>query len=111
MTNIGVNATTTTVMGNTMRMMKEGKNMSHLNIYSQKGCIGCKPCERGSANIGRSAVLWTIGILTAGMGLIILPFFKKCQYCGHNSFMNRHFGPDPRETPHQDARYFSGGVA
>jgi hypothetical protein len=35
-------------------------------------------------------VLWTIGICTAGMGLIILPFFKKCVYCGHSNFMNKH---------------------
>ena len=91
--------------------------MSHLNLYSQKGCIGCKPCERGSANIGRSAVLWTIGILTAGLGLIILPFFKKCQYCGHNTAINRHFGPDPRAVQpavpprRTDAAYINGGAS
>lgn len=62
----------------------------HLNIYSQKGCIGCKPCEGGAGNIGRSAILWTIGICTIGIGLIFLPFFKKCQFCGHNAFMNKH---------------------
>jgi hypothetical protein len=22
--------------------------------------------------------------------LIFLPFFKKCVYCGHNMFMNKH---------------------
>lgn len=70
--------------------------MSHLNLYSQKGCIGCKSCERGSAHIGRMTLLWTIGILTAGMGLIFLPFFKKCLYCGHNTAMNRHYGVDAR---------------
>lgn len=68
----------------------------HRNIYSQKGCIDCKPCEGGAANIGRVALLWTIGICTAGLGLLFLPFFKKCQYCSHNAFMNAHRGPDTR---------------
>lgn len=70
----------------------------HLNIYSQHGCIQCKPCEGGGANIGRASVLWTIGIMTAGIGLLFLPFFKKCQYCGHNMFWNKHYGPDRREV-------------
>lgn len=65
----------------------------HHNLYSQKGCIGCKPCEGGAANIGRATVLWVIGICTVGIGLIILPFFKKCQFCGHNGFMNKHTTP------------------
>lgn len=65
----------------------------HLNVYSQKGCIGCKACEGGAASIGRTAALWTIGICTAGIGLLILPFFKKCQFCGHNAFMNAHATP------------------
>lgn len=70
----------------------------HHNVYSQKGCIGCKPCEGGGANIGRTSVLWAIGLCTAGMGLIALAFFKKCQYCGHNTMMNKHFGPDARRA-------------
>lgn len=68
-------------------------NSVHMNTYSQKGCIGCKPCEGGSANVGRTAVLWSLGFFTFGSGLLILPFFKKCQYCGHNSFMNAHGAP------------------
>ncbi len=41
---------------------REDPMSQHHNLYSQKGCLGCKPCEAGGANIGRSAVLWTIGI-------------------------------------------------
>lgn len=66
----------------------------HLNMYSQKGCIGCKPCEGGGAHIGRLAVLWgTFGLFCFGL---FLPFFKKCQYCGHNTWWNKHLGPDRR---------------
>lgn len=65
----------------------------HHNLYSQKGCIGCKPCEGGAANIGRASVLWIVGICTVGIGLLFLPFFKKCQFCGHNAFMNKHTTP------------------
>lgn len=68
----------------------------HHNHYSQRGCVGCKPCEGGGANIGRSTTLWAIGICTAGIGLIFMPFFKKCQYCRHNSWWNSHRGPDSR---------------
>ena len=68
-------------------------NSVHMNTYSQKGCIGCKPCEGGAANIGRIAVLCALGTLTGGLGLLILPFFKKCLYCGHNTFMNAHGAP------------------
>lgn len=70
----------------------------HLNIYGQKGCIDCKVCEGGAGNIGRNALLWTIGICTAGIGLLFLPFYKKCQYCGHNSWLNKHYGPDMRQS-------------
>jgi len=66
---------------------------THHNLFSQKGCIGCKPCEGGSGNVGRATVLWTIGIFTVGLGLLILPFFKKCQFCSHNAFMNKHTTP------------------
>lgn len=65
----------------------------HHNIYSQKGCIGCKPCEGGGGNIGRSATLWSLGLFTAGLGLLVLPFYKRCMFCGHNSFMNKHASP------------------
>ena len=53
-------------------------------------CPGCCVCEGGANNIKRKTVLWTIGICTCGMGLIILPFFKKCTTCGHSTFMNNH---------------------
>ncbi|GGO58997.1 hypothetical protein GCM10010910_00890 [Microbacterium nanhaiense] len=66
----------------------------HHNVYSQKGCVSCKPCEGGGANIGRNVTLWAIALCTAGIGLLILPFFKKCQYCGHNKWWNSHYGPD-----------------
>ncbi len=68
----------------------------HLNIYGQKGCVDCRPCERGGANIGRITVLVIIGIFTCGVGLIFLPFHKKCLYCGHNTWWNKHYGPDLR---------------
>ncbi|UAJ78310.1 hypothetical protein IT072_02360 [Leifsonia sp. ZF2019] len=70
----------------------------HQNIYSQRGCIDCKPCEGGGGNIGRNSTLWAIGIFTAGIGLLFLPFFKKCQYCGHNMWWNKHYGPDMRQA-------------
>lgn len=62
----------------------------HHNVYSQKGCSTCKPCAKGGGNVGRNAVLLLIILFTAGLGLLILPFFKKCQFCGHNHFMNKH---------------------
>lgn len=71
---------------------------NHLNVFNQKGCIDCKSCERGAAHIGRMVTLWTIGLFTAGIGLIFLPFFKKCQYCGHNQWWNKHYGPDMRAS-------------
>lgn len=67
----------------------------HLNMYNQKVCHGCKPCQGGGANIGRTWTLIGIGICTAGIGLLFLPFFKKCVYCGHNSWWNKHAGPVP----------------
>lgn len=73
---------------------------NHVNVFSQRGCIGCKNCEGGGGKMARSALLWTIGILTVGIGLIFLAFFKKCQYCGHNTWLNKHDGIDPR---HQHA--------
>lgn len=72
--------------------------VNNVNIYSQRGCIGCKSCEKGGAHIGRMTIIWTIGICTAGIGLIYLPFYKKCQYCAHNTWWNKHYGPDPRQT-------------
>ncbi|RRD61662.1 hypothetical protein [Leucobacter sp. OH1287] len=65
----------------------------HHNLYSQKGCHGCKPCERGGAHIGRQATLAAIALFTAGLGLLFLPFFKKCQYCSHNTWWNQHARP------------------
>ena len=72
--------------------------MNNLNVYSQKGCLGCKPCEGGGASIGRMTVIWTIAICTAGIGLLYLPFYKKCVYCGHNTWWNKHYGPDTRQA-------------
>ena len=71
---------------------------NHLNVFSQKGCVDCKSCEKGGGHIGRMSVLWTIGICTAGLGLLFLPFFKKCQYCAHNTWWNKHHGPDLRQA-------------
>ena len=62
----------------------------NVEMYTRKGCVGCCLCERGSKNAGRTAVLWLIGFPTVGLGLLFLPFFKKCVYCGHNTFMNKH---------------------
>ena len=70
----------------------------HLNQYSQKGCIGCKPCEGGSANVGRTAIIWCIIIFTSFLGALGIPFFKKCQYCGHRDFMNKHANPAQQAT-------------
>jgi hypothetical protein len=74
--------------------------MNNLTVYSQKGCIGCKSCEGGGANVGRTTVIWTIAICTAGIGLIYLPFYKKCVYCGHNTWWNKHYGSDNRQAEH-----------
>lgn len=71
---------------------------NHLNTYGQKGCVGCKSCEKGGAHIGRITVIWTIAICTAGIGLVYLPFYKKCQYCAHDTRRNTHYGPGLRQT-------------
>ncbi|ODA90219.1 hypothetical protein ATY41_10685 [Leifsonia xyli subsp. xyli] len=70
----------------------------HQNIYSQRGCIDRKLCEGGGGNISRTSTLWFIGCCTGGIGLLFLPFFKKCQYCGHNMWWNKHYGPDLRQA-------------
>lgn len=70
---------------------------TNLETYTRKGCVGCKVCEGGAGKIGRNAALWGIGICTGGIGLIILPFYKRCVYCGHNTFMNKHM-------PHEQVR-------
>lgn len=70
----------------------------HHNLYSQKGCIGCKQCEGGGANIGRTFAIIGIALMTGGLGLIILPFFKKCQFCSHNSFIDKHARPGVPEA-------------
>lgn len=62
------------------------------NQYSQHGCIGCAVCEGGPKKVARTAVLWC----TLGLAALAFPFFKKCQYCGHNMFMSKHNGPDGR---------------
>ena len=62
----------------------------NIEFYGRKGCVGCCLCEGGSRKVARTATLWGIGIMTGGLGLLILPFFKKCVYCNHNTFMNKH---------------------
>lgn len=71
----------------------------HHNIYSQRGCIDCKPCEGGGANIGRTQTLLWGGIFTVGILPLVTVFTKKCQYCGHRQWWNRHHGPDRRAAP------------
>lgn len=61
-----------------------------INIYHRHGCVGCCLCEGGAQKVKRQTVLWTIALFTCGFGLLILPFYKKCLYCGHNTFMNKH---------------------
>lgn len=43
--------------------------------------------------MARSLVLWTLAIFTLGAGLLILPFYRRCVYCGHRAFMSRHQVP------------------
>lgn len=62
----------------------------NIETYTRKGCVGCCKCEGGGRNVMRSTVLWIIGICTAGIGLLVLPFSKSCVYCRHNMFMNSH---------------------
>jgi len=61
-----------------------------LRAHMQQGCIGCKPCEGGISNIARSLKIFFLAIFTLGLGLLIIPFFKKCVYCGHSMFLNKH---------------------
>lgn len=70
--------------------MRNQLNNQNIEMYTRKGCVGCCICETGAKNVGRTATLWTLGICTAGIGLLILPFYKKCVYCGHSTFMNKH---------------------
>lgn len=69
------------------------------NFYSQSGCVGCPVCEGGTQGVKRTLTLWTIAFFTVGMGLIILPFFKKCQFCQHNMFMAKHQGGAHHNVP------------
>lgn len=61
-----------------------------IDTYQRSYCKGCCVCEGGADNIKRNIVLWTLGICTCGLGLLVLPFNKKCTKCGHNTFMNKH---------------------
>lgn len=65
----------------------------HLNHYSQKGCIGCASCEGGAKQQGRIWSMVGLATLTGGIFLFVPLFFKRCQYCGHSSWMNRHGAP------------------
>ncbi|WP_449282213.1 hypothetical protein [Leucobacter sp.] len=65
----------------------------HLNVYSQKGCIDCKPCEGGAANIGRTWSLVGLAAVTGLLFLLVPLFYKKCQFCGHRSWWNSHTIP------------------
>jgi hypothetical protein len=68
---------------------------NNVNVYSQQGCVGCKPCERGARNIARTGCLWILVPISYGL---VIALSKKCQYCGHRSVFNRHFGPDTRRS-------------
>lgn len=70
--------------------------MTNLNIYSQKGCIGCKSCEGGAGQMGRTFAYLSLALITGGIWLFVPLFHKKCQYCGHNTWANMHYGPDQR---------------
>ncbi len=72
--------------------------MTHINHYSQRGCVGCAPCEGGTKNIIRNLVIFGGAFLSGGFALFAVPFFKKCQFCGHRDFMNAHFGPHPQTS-------------
>ena len=62
----------------------------NIETYVRRGCAGCCHCEGGSHNIARTSALWMIGLFTGGLGLLVIPFFKRCLYCGHNTFLNSH---------------------
>ena len=61
-----------------------------VHTHVQHGCIGCKICEGGSAKIGRTVLLWTLMIFTGFMAAFAIPFSKKCVFCGHTMFLNKH---------------------
>lgn len=71
-------------------------SQQYLNVYSQRGCIGCKPCEGGAASIGRTWTLLGLALVTGLIFLLVPLFYKRCQYCGHRAWWNQHHGPDPR---------------
>lgn len=71
----------------------------HHNIYSQRGCQSCKQCEKGAANIGRTWTIIALVLFTGGLGLLVLPFYKKCLYCGHNQFFDKHGAPAATAAP------------
>jgi hypothetical protein len=82
---------------------------NHLNFYGQKGCVGCKSCEKGGAHIGLIIVIWIIAVCTAGIGLVYLSFCKKWQYCTQNTRWNKHHGPDLHQTVQTTAVVVNGG--
>lgn len=70
--------------------MAMGKEVRVNRHHIQRGCIGCCVCEKGVRNVKRSVAKFFLIFCTGGFGLLILPFYKKCLYCGHSMFMNQH---------------------
>jgi hypothetical protein len=62
----------------------------HMNAHVQQGCVGCIPCEGGVGNIIRNLKFFALFIFTCGIGLVAIPFFKKCVFCGHSMMWNQH---------------------
>lgn len=66
-----------------MAQQMPNQNFEH---YTRKGCVGCAPCQGGAKQIGRQTLFW----ITLSMAAWPMPFFKKCVYCGHNTYLNKH---------------------
>ena len=68
--------------------MAKVKVKGKLDNYARAACPTCKACTGGAENVGRICVL---GLLAMSIvGLLVIPFFKKCPTCGHSMFMNEH---------------------
>jgi hypothetical protein len=64
--------------------------MQRHSMYQQRGCIGCALCEGGGKKIARTLKVWCFAFFTGFVGLIVIPFYGRCVYCGHTMFFNRH---------------------